>query len=213
MEKIQQGKYVALAYDLYQVNDKGEKLVHQIEEDKPEALIFGLTPGVLPALAEAIHGLGVGDMFDFESDPEDAFGDYDPEQVLHLDREVFVIDGKFDSEMVRRGNAIPMMTPNGYRVMGTVIDVTDEAVVMDFNHPLAGKRVRYSGKVVEVRDATAAELNALHGHHCGCGCDHDHCGDDCDCHHDHHHDDCDCHHDHHHDDCDCHHCGDDCHHE
>ena len=34
------------------------------------------------------------DMFDFESDPEDAFGDYDPEQVLHLDREVFVIDGK-----------------------------------------------------------------------------------------------------------------------
>lgn len=204
MKKIQQGKYVALAYDLYKVDDKGAKLVHQIEESQPEALIFGLTPGVLPALAEAIHGLGIGDVFEFESDPEDAFGDYDPEQVLHLAREVFEIDGKFDSEMVRRGNAIPMMTPNGYHVMGTVLDVTDDAVVMDFNHPLAGTRVLYKGKIVTVRDATPEEINALHRHHhhCDCGCDHDHCGDDCDCGHDHHHDDCDCHH-----------CGDDCHHD
>ena len=202
MEKIQNGKYVTLAYDLYKIDDKGEALVHQIEDEHPEAIIYGLTPGVLPSLAKAIFGLAAGDRFGFEADPEESFGDYDPEQVLHLDRSVFEIDGKFDSEMVRRGNAIPMITPNGYRVMGTVLDVTNDAVVMDFNHPLAGKRVRYSGKVIEVRDATEAEINALHHHHCGCGCEHDHDHDDCDCGHDH------CHHDHDHcddDHCDCHH--------
>lgn len=196
MEKIQQGKFVSITYDLYKLDDKGETLVHQIEAEHPEAILYGLTPGVLPALEKAIFSLSAGDRFGFEADPDDAFGDYDPEQVLHLERSVFEIDGKFDSEMVRRGNAIPMMTPNGYRVMGTVIDVTDEAVVMDFNHPLAGKRVRFSGRIVEVRDATPDEINAVSGrHHCGCGCEHD----DCDCGHDH------CHDNH----CDCGHCGDD----
>ena len=49
---------------------------------------------------------------------------------------------------------------------------------MDFNHPLAGKSVRFDGTILAVRDATEEELHPAHG--CGCGCHHDNCGDgDC----------------------------------
>lgn len=80
-----------------------------------------------------------------------------------------------------------MMTADGYRINGVVEVVTDTHVKMDFNHPLAGKDVRFKGKIIVVRDATPEELQPVHG--CGCGCDHNDCGDDCGCGHD----SCGCH--------------------
>ncbi|MDE5744511.1 MAG: peptidylprolyl isomerase, partial [Paramuribaculum sp.] len=70
-------------------------------------------------------------------------------------------------------------------------EVTDTKVKMDFNHPLAGKDVRFKGKILTVRDATPEELQPAHG--CGCGCDHGSCGDDCGCEHDSCGDGCGCH--------------------
>ena len=69
------------------------------------------------------------------------------------------------------------MTADGYHINGVVIDVTPAEVIMDFNHPLAGKDVRFKGKILEVRDATPEELQPAHS--CGCGCGHDHCDDGC----------------------------------
>lgn len=91
-----------------------------------------------------------------------------------------MVDGKFDAEMVKPGALVPMMTADGFRINGLVKEVTDKEVVMDFNHPLAGKDVRFKGEVKTVRDATTEELQPAHG--CGCGC-HDHgCGDEgCGC--------------------------------
>ena len=76
-----------------------------------------------------------------------------------------------------------MMTADGFRINGIVLDVTDDKVKMDFNHPLAGKDVRFKGKVTLVRDATPEELQPAQG--CGCGCSHSDCGD-------HDHDGCGC---------------------
>ena len=71
-----------------------------------------------------------------------------------------------------------MMTADGYRINGVVKDVTDKEVVMDFNHPLAGKDVRFKGKVTLVRDATPEELQPAQGCGCSGGCGSD-CGSDC----------------------------------
>ena len=72
-----------------------------------------------------------------------------------------------------------MMTSDGYRINGLVVDVTDDEVEMDFNHPLAGEDVRFKGSIITVRDATPEELQPAHG--CGCGCHHG--GEDsCGCH-------------------------------
>ncbi len=188
MEKIQPGKYVELGYDLYTVTPEGETLVHQTDNDDPEKFIFGVTRGMIRPLELAVDGLQAGDDFDVTVKADEAFGPRDPEQIAELDKDIFYVDGKFDSEMIKPGAVIPMMTQDGYRINGVVLDITDDKVHMDFNHPLAGKDVRFKGKILLVRDATPEELQPAEG--CGCGCHHDDCGDDCGCEgHDH----CGCH--------------------
>lgn len=177
MEKIQPGKYVELGYDLYEVSPQGEKLVHQTDANDPEKIIFGVTRGMIRPLEVAIDGLEPGGEFDVTVKAEEAFGPRDPEQIVTLEKDVFEVDGKFDAETVKPGAVLPMMTADGYRINGVVTEVTDKEVKMDFNHPLAGKDVRFKGKIITVRDATPEELQPAHG--CGCGCDHDSCGDGC----------------------------------
>ena len=178
MEKIKPGKYVELGYDLYEINaDGSEKLVHQTSADDPERIIFGVTQGVIRPLEQAIDGLEAGGEFDIRVKSADAFGNYDPEQVVTLPKDIFEIDGKFDASAVKHGAVLPMMTADGYRISGVVKEVTDSDVKMDFNHPLAGKDVSFKGKITLVREATPEELQPAQG--CGCGCSS--CGDDCGC--------------------------------
>lgn len=176
MEKIQPGKYVELGYDLYKVGAEGEVLVHQTDEADPEKIVFGVTKGVIRPLEVAIDGLEPGGEFDVSVKAEEAFGPFDPDKIVTLEKGIFEVDGKFDSDVVKPGAALPMMTADGYPITGIVTEVTDDKVKMDFNHPLAGKDVRFKGKILAVRDATPEELQPVHG--CGCGCGHDHCGDD-----------------------------------
>lgn len=195
MTKIEPGKYVELGYDLYAVEaDGSEKLVHQTDAKDPEKIVFGVTRGVIEPLEKAIEGLAKGDSFNVEATADEAFGPYDPDQVVELDKELFIVDDKFDTDVIKVGAYVPMMTADGFRINGLVKEVTDTKVKMDFNHPLAGKSVRFDGRITEVRDATEAELHPAGG--CGChggdGCG---CGDDCGCDHDH---DCGCDHDHNH---------------
>ena len=75
-----------------------------------------------------------------------------------------------------------MMTQMGQPVIGVVKEVSDEAVKMDFNHPMADKTLNFEGEVVDVHEATDDD----YPHSCGCGCeggcDHEgECGDECSC--------------------------------
>ncbi|MDE7396799.1 MAG: FKBP-type peptidyl-prolyl cis-trans isomerase [Muribaculum sp.] len=178
MEKIQPGKYVEMTYDLYTVNPDGtETLVHQVDNNDPEKIVFGVTRGVIVPLEKAIDGLSAGEKFNVTVSAEEGFGPHDPEQVARLEKDIFEVDGKFDAERIVAGAVIPMMTADGYRINGIVNEVTDTEVVMDFNHPLAGKSVRFDGTIKTVREATPADIEPAHGGCGGCGCDHDHCGE------------------------------------
>ena len=176
MEKIQPGKYVELVYDLYSLGPDGaETLVHQSDAEDPEKVIFGVTRGMIQPLEKAIDGLEPGGKFNVVATANEAFGPYDPDQVVTLDKDLFLIDDKFDDEAIKPGALVPMMTADGFRINGLVKEVTADKVKMDFNHPLAGKAVRFDGRILAVRDATPEELKPAQG--CGCGCDHDHCGE------------------------------------
>ncbi len=191
--KIQIGKYVELAYEIFVVDNEGEASVCKITAERPDAFVFGHDTAMVRGFVNGIRDLKQGDKFDFTLEPDDAFGARDEELVVELPRDTFMVEGEFDGKRVFIGAHVPMMTADGYRIDGTVEAIDDDNVTMDFNHELAGETVHYVGQVLLVRDATADELSPKH-HHCGCGCDHDH--DHCD--HDHcGHDGCDC------DGCDC----------
>ncbi len=105
--------------------------------------------------------LNKGDKFDFTIKAEEAYGEYDEEHVIDLPKNIFEIEGKFDSERVVEGAVIPLMTSEGQRINGSVVEVKDDVVVMDMNHPLAGCDLNFVGEITENRPATNDELSEM----------------------------------------------------
>ena len=179
--KIDNGKYVEIVYDLYQINPDGsEELVHQVDPAQPEALIYGIVQGVVAPLEKDLEGKAEGDTFDVVATAADAFGEHNPDYIQELDKDLFNVEGGFDSELVKEGNILPMVTADGMQIFGKVLEVGPATVKMDFNHPLAGKPVRFKGSVKTVRPATEEEIiAATQGCCCGGGCSGGDCGDGC----------------------------------
>ena len=183
--KITANKYVAVTYDLHVGDGDERELMEKATADRPLKFVFG-TGMMIPAFETALDGLEIGSTFDFSITPENAYGEYSEDNVLELPKNIFEVDGKFDAEMVKEGNTLPMMDSNGNRLMGSVLEVKPDVVVMDFNHPLAGETLHFKGTVLEVHEATADEIAQLCqpaggcGGGCGsCGGGGDSCGDSC----------------------------------
>ena len=149
-----------MAYELYEVGEDGkEELMLEMTKEKPERFVYGDEDNMLPAICQAIGGKTAGEGFDFTVTPENGFGEYQDGLVKKLSRKMFEMDGEFDSKHVYVGAAITMMTAEGRPAPGMVLDITDEDVTVDFNHPMAGMTMHFKGEIVTVRDATEAELH------------------------------------------------------
>ena len=110
MEKVTNGKYVELAYELSELDGTKEETMLVMTKEHPECIVFGVEQNVLPALLNALEGKTVGDTFDTVIEPKDAFGEFNEKLLMTLERELFERDGKFDSEHVHNGAIITMMT-------------------------------------------------------------------------------------------------------
>ena len=78
--------------------------------------------------------------------------------------------GIFDTEMFKLGALVPMSDNEGNQLRGRIIEVDDQNVKMDFNHPLAGTALHFSGEIISVRAANEDEIahghvHGEHGHH------------------------------------------------
>ena len=180
--KVEEGKFVAYSYKLY--NDANGDLLFETPEGQPDVMIYGLSHDVVPGLVAAMRGLKSGDKFSVTLPAEAAFGERFDDNVIKLDKELFMRDGKL-AEAVEVGAMLPMMTEQGFQVQGKVLSIGDKEVEMDFNHPFAGLTVRFDGEIKEVREPSQEEIAALQSHGCGCGChggcDDGECGDGCGC--------------------------------
>jgi len=179
--KITANKSVMAEYELYVDGELegAQELMEKATVQEPLKFIYGVGM-MLPKFEENLFGLQVGDTFDFTINNEDAYGEYDDDSVLDLERSIFEIDGKLDEEMIFEGNVVPLMDNEGNRVNAQVVTITDTHVTVDLNHPLAGENLHFKGSVLEVREATEKELASLNsGGGCGCGCGESGCGDGC----------------------------------
>lgn len=178
---IQPDNVITLSYTLRTEQDG--PVVEATPEEQPLVFISGHQQ-TLPLFEANILLKKAGDDYSFKIVAESAYGERNEEMVVELEKEIF--SSLEDSDLVV-GNEIPMADSMGRHLMGKIVEVNDNAVVMDFNHPLAGKDLYFSGKIIDVRPATEEELAALHKHscggncgNCGGGCGHDHgdCGHD-----------------------------------
>lgn len=164
---ITKNKMVSLTYDL-RVDGMNGELIEQATAEKPLTFVYGAGM-MLPKFESLLEGLEQGKSFEINLDCDDAYGEMDETAIVDLPRHIFIIDGKFDDDIIKIGNTVPMMSTNGQRMNGLVLEITDDSVKMDFNHPLAGEDLYFKGEILEVRDASEEEIAASMGGGCGCG--------------------------------------------
>jgi len=166
--KIGKNKMVSLTYDLHYDDAEGE-MIEQATSEKPLSFVFGAGL-MLPKFESHMEGFEVGNPFEISLLDVDAYGELDENAIVDLPKHLFIIEGEFDEEVVAVGNSVPMMSTSGQRLNGLVMEITDDIVKMDFNHPLAGENLFFKGEITEVREATDEEIAAtLGGGGCGCG--------------------------------------------
>ena len=89
------------------------------------------------------------------------------EAIIDLPLNVFMQDGKLVDQVVV-GNLLPLQDDKGNVLPSTVVSINEETVTMDANHPLAGQDLHFTGSIVEVREATAEEIDSCQVKESGC---------------------------------------------
>lgn len=176
-----ENKYITVAYKLYAVTD-GEK---ELREEAPASHPFQFISGIgytLERFEKEILALKKGDNFNFTIPCAEAYGERDEDNVRQVPKSMFCgPDGKFDSDNIFEGNIIMLNDAEGHQFYANVSEITEDKVVLDLNHPHAGKDLIFEGTVMEMRDATNKEMESIlklmSGEGCGCGCDS--CGGGC----------------------------------
>ncbi len=172
---ITNDKVVSVSYELKENNNQGTVL-ETVGADKPLTFLFG-AGNLLAKFEENLDGLKTGEKFQFMLDSKEAYGEIDESAIVDIPKSIFMKDGQLDKELLAIGNQIPMRDKNGNHFTGIVQEVAEESVKMDFNHPLAGTNLFFSGEVVAVREASQDELKHQHAHNPDAckGCSQDDC--------------------------------------
>lgn len=139
----------------YTLTDDAGKVLDK-SQDAPLAYLHG-HHNIIPGLEQQLLGKSAGDKFTATIAPADAYGEYLAEAVQEVPRANFqgVDDIKADMQFQTQ-------TDDGHVMLVTVKDVSDDVVVVDGNHPLAGVTLTFDVEVVDVRAATDEEI--AHGH-------------------------------------------------
>ncbi len=177
---MEPNKYIRVSYELTAIEDSERESIETATAEQPFTFISGLGFS-LDAFEAQVVPLNEGDDFDFVLNVEDAYGEYHADYIQEVPRQVFEIDGKLDSKYIFEGAVVPLQNAEGQRFNGLIQRIGEKNIIVDLNHPLAGKQLNFKGKVIESREATNEEvsgfLKMLTGG-CGGGCGS--CGGNCD---------------------------------
>lgn len=145
--QIEPNVWVTVRYRLY--DSQGEEIE---EGDREWTYLHGGYGAVFSKIESALAGRMVGDTASLYLEPEDTFGDYDVDLLRVVPRHLF--PGTLEAGMTFE--SVPGEAADGE--IYTVTDLTDEAVVLDGNHPLAGMSLRFDLEVDDLREATNEEI-------------------------------------------------------
>lgn len=160
--KIGKGCVVRMNYTL---RDESGVTIESSEGREPLTYLHGLGH-LIPGLEKTLDGSQAGLKTTVTVRPQDAYGEKDPQAVIRAERSDFP-----EGLTLEPGVEVQAETPDG-PITFIVMSLDGADVVLDANHPLAGKTLTFDVEVLEVREATADEL--AHGHVHGPGGAHGH---------------------------------------
>jgi len=142
----------------YKLTVDGE-VVDSSEEEGPLDYLHGYD-NIIPGLEKELAGMRVGESKKVSVAPEDGYGMIDPEAVIELSREEFPEDVPLEI-----GIELEITDHDGDMMFATIIEVGDDSVKLDTNHPLAGKTLQFDVTVKSLRKATPEEIEHGHAHY------------------------------------------------
>ncbi len=169
--KISNEVHVSMDYTLRL--SSGE-VVDQSDPSSPIEFVCGHDQ-IIPGLEKRIMGKAANDSFTVEVAPEEAYGEHHAEMVQEIPSSQFPPNVE-----LKVGMTFQSKTPQGQPLVFSVKEVQDDAVVVDMNHPLAGKTLVFDVVIRSVREATPEEIEALNAPECDPG-DTSECGGGCSC--------------------------------
>jgi len=154
--KIKKNTIAKVQYAVADATDG--QILQQVTADDAQEFLFG-NQLLLEVFEQNLQGLSAGDEFYFQATEAEAYGPIDSKAIVNLPLTTFAEeDGRIDDEVVRIGHVFPMGDKQGNELLGKIVALENDQVTMDFNHPMAGKDLIFSGKIVAVRDALPDEI-------------------------------------------------------
>ena len=144
--KIEKNKLVKLAYTLKYDHANGD-VIETVSAENPLEAVIG-AEDLLEKFEEKIMGLKTGDTFEFTLSPEEAYGTYDEEGVVSVPKAELMED--VDGIEISEGEIVPLVTDDEEEMEAVVLEIENDIVTLDFNHPLAGETLYFSGKIVGI---------------------------------------------------------------
>ena len=160
---IMKNKIVSLSYCL---KDAQGKELDRTDTDKPMTYLHG-GGAIVPGLENALSGLQVGEKKEVTVKPEEGYGEILDDLKMNVERKMFPA-----AQKIALGMQFMAELGDGRKHPFTVVEIRDDDIHIDGNHPLAGQTLHFSVEVMEIRDATSEELE--HGHSHGEGSAHNH---------------------------------------
>jgi FKBP-type peptidyl-prolyl cis-trans isomerase 2 len=140
--KIQKGDVVFLHL---KVSLEDGKVFDDSRSREPVLVHMGKTK-IIPAFGDALMGLSEGDKKKITIEPKDGFGNYNKAAVRSIAKKEFPKDFVFEEDKMIQGKS-----GDGKTVRGKISKILDESIVVDYNHPLAGKISNFSIDILEIK--------------------------------------------------------------
>jgi FKBP-type peptidyl-prolyl cis-trans isomerase SlyD len=150
--QISDSKVVTLNYTL---KDDDGNLIDQ-SQDGQFAYLHG-AQNIIPGLENALTDKAKGDKVNVRIEPKDGYGERNENMIQNVDRAMFDVE-----EELQVGQQFNAQSPDGQMLTVTITQVEGDEVTVDGNHPLAGVHLNFDVEVMDVRDASAEEVD--HGH-------------------------------------------------
>lgn len=156
---IDKNHVVTLHYTLNSVEENGENtFIEKTDAENPFTFLYGVGM-MLPKFEQEIEGLSAGEKKSFTITPAEAYGEKIENATTQLPAEMFAQSG-----MPPVGAMLPLQDQQGNHLTAIVLEVTPESVLVDLNHPMAGKTLHFDIEVAGTRPATEEELSHGHAH-------------------------------------------------
>lgn len=136
----------------YQLTNAAGQVLASATAAEPLEYLHGAV-GILPTLERALAGMGAGDSFDVTIPPDQGFGERQPRLVEVVPRSRWA-----NPEQLAVGASVERTDEQGNKQTFRIRSMDADTVTVDGNHPLAGETLRFAGRIIAVREATAEEL-------------------------------------------------------